>query len=178
MGIKKTETIDVMDAVGSNIRVDTYGWEVKRVLPRINEDINEEWISDKTRYACDGLKNQRLDTPFQREGNKFKKISWNEAFDLLKLKITNINPEKVGCFTGDLTNMETAFAVKELFNKVFKSNLIESRAENYYINYSENQNFRFNSNISGIEESDFILMVGCNPRFEATILNSKLEKLI
>ena len=174
--LKKTETIDVMDAVGSNIRVDTYGWEVKRVLPRINEDINEEWISDKTRYACDGLKNQRLDTPFQREGNKFKKISWNEAFDLLKLKITNINPEKVGCFTGDLTNMETAFAVKELFNKVFKSNLIESRAENYYINYSENQNFRFNSNISGIEESDFILMVGCNPRFEATILNSRIRK--
>ena len=174
--LKKTETIDVMDAVGSNIRVDTYGWEVKRVLPRINEDINEEWISDKTRYACDGLKNQRLDTPFQREGNKFKKISWNEAFDLLKSKITNINPEKVGCFTGDLTNMETAFAVKELFNKVFKSNLIESRAENYYINYSENQNFRFNSNISGIEESDFILMVGCNPRFEATILNSRIRK--
>ena len=174
--LKKTETIDVMDAVGSNIRVDTYDWEVKRVLPIINEDINEEWISDKTRYACDGLKNQRLDTPFQREGNKFKKISWNEAFDLLKLKITNINPEKVGCFTGDLTNMETAFAVKELFNKVFKSNLIESRAENYYINYSENQNFRFNSNISGIEESDFILMVGCNPRFEATILNSRIRK--
>jgi len=165
-----------MDAVGSNIRVDTYGWEVKRVLPRINEDINEEWISDKTRYACDGLKNQRLDTPFQREGNKFKKISWNEAFDLLKLKITSINPENVGCFTGDLTNMETAFAVKELFNKVFKSNLIESRAENYYINYSENQNFRFNSSISGIEESDFILMVGCNPRFEATILNSRIRK--
>ncbi len=174
--LKKTETIDVMDAVGSNIRVDTYGWEVKRVLPRINEDINEEWISDKTRYACDGLKNQRLDTPFQREGNKFKKISWNEAFDLLKLKITSINPENVGCFTGDLTNMETAFAVKELFNKVFKSNLIESRAENYYINYSENQNFRFNSSISGIEESDFILMVGCNPRFEATILNSRIRK--
>ncbi len=174
--LKKTETIDVMDAVGSNIRVDTYGWEVKRVLPRINEDINEEWISDKTRYACDGLKNQRLDSPFQREGNKFKKISWNEAFDFLKLKITNTNPDKIGCFTGDLTNMETAFAAKELFNKVFKSNLVESRTENLYINFSENQNFRFNSKISGIEDTDFILMIGCNPRYEATILNSRIRK--
>ena len=77
--LKKTESIDVMDAIGSNIRVDTYGWEVKRVLPRINEDINEEWISDKTRYACDGLKNQRLDTPYIKIGNKFKKASWIEA---------------------------------------------------------------------------------------------------
>ena len=174
--LKKTESIDVMDAVGSNIRVDTYGWEVKRILPRINEDINEEWISDKTRYACDGLKNQRLDTPFVREGDKFNKISWTEAYEILKTKLQNINTDKIGCFTGDLTNMETAYAVKELFNKVFKSNLIESRSENSYVNFTEKENYRFNSNILGIEESDLILFIGCNPRYEATILNSRIRK--
>ena len=174
--LKKTESIDVMDAVGSNIRVDTYGWEVKRILPRINEDINEEWISDKTRYACDGLKNQRLDTPFIRHGDKFNKISWNEAYKVLKSRLDNIDPEKIGCFTGDLTNMETTFAAKELFNKVFKSKLIESRSDNYYVNFSEKQNYRFNSGILGIEEADLILMVGCNPRYEATILNSRIRK--
>ena len=174
--LKKTESIDVMDAIGSNIRVDTYGWEVKRILPRINEEINEEWISDKTRYSCDGLKNQRLDTPFLRDGNKFNKISWDDAYKILKSKLDSTSYNKIGCFTGDLTNMETAYAVKELFNKVFKSNLIESRSDNYYVNYTNKQNYRFNSNISGIEESDLILLIGCNPRYEATILNSRIRK--
>ena len=90
--LKKTETIDVMDAVGSNIRVDTYGWEVKRVLPRVNEDINEEWISDKTRYACDGLLKQRLDTPYIRENGRLRKSTWNEA---LKLLITKLNKSPI-----------------------------------------------------------------------------------
>ena len=174
--LKKTESIDIMDAVGSNIRVDTYGWEVKRILPRVNENINEEWISDKTRYACDGLKNQRLDTPYIREGNKFNKISWSDAYRVLKSKLESTTFDKVGCFTGDLINMETAYAAKELFNKVFKSNLIDSRSKNYYVNFSEKQNYRFNSNISGIEVSDLILMIGCNPRYEATILNSRIRK--
>ena len=174
--LKKTESIDVMDAIGSNIRVDTYGWEVKRILPRINEEINEEWISDKTRYSCDGLKNQRLDSPFLRDGNKFNKISWDDAYKILKSKLDSTSYNKIGCFTGDLTNMETAYAVKELFNKVFKSNLIESRSDNYYVNYTNKQNYRFNSNISGIEESDLILLIGCNPRYEATILNSRIRK--
>ncbi len=174
--LKKTESIDVMDAVGSNIRVDTFGWEVKRVLPRINEDINEEWISDKTRYACDGLKNQRLDTPYVKDENKFKKVSWDEAYEILKLKIENTKKDKIACSTGDLINMETAYAAKELFNKVLKSNLIDSRSENYYVNFSDTQNYRFNSRISGIENSDLILMIGCNPRFEATMLNSRIRK--
>ena len=174
--LKKTESIDVMDAVGSNIRVDTYGWEVKRILPRINEDVNEEWISDKTRYACDGLKNQRLDTPFIRDGDKFSKISWDEAYKVLKSKLDSTEFEKVGCFTGDLTNMETAFAARELFNKVLKSSLIDSRSDNYYVNFSEKENYRFNSGIRGIEESDLILLIGCNPRYEATILNSRIRK--
>ncbi len=174
--LKKTESIDVMDAVGSSIRIDTYGWEVKRILPRINEEINEEWISDKTRYSCDGLKNQRLDAPFVKDGNKFTKITWKRAYEILKSQVEKINYKKIGCLTGDLTNMETAFAAKELFNKVFKSNLIDSRSKNYYVNFSEKQNYIFNSNITGIENSDLILMVGCNPRYEATLLNSRIRK--
>jgi NADH dehydrogenase/NADH:ubiquinone oxidoreductase subunit G len=105
--LKKTETIDVMDAIGSNIRVDTYDWEVKRVLPIINEDINEEWISDKTRYACDGLLNQRLDTPFIKYNGKFEKASWEEVYKIIKSKFENTSKEKVCGFVGDLTNMET-----------------------------------------------------------------------
>ena len=107
--LKKTETIDVMDAVGSNIRVDTYGWEVKRVLPRINEEINEEWISDKTRYACDGLKNQRLDNPFIKINGKFEKINWQEAYNKIAEKISKTSKEKILGFIGDMTNMETTF---------------------------------------------------------------------
>ena len=118
--LKKTETIDVMDAVGSNIRVDTYGWEVKRVLPRINEDINEEWISNKTRYACDGLKNQRLDTPYFKENNKLKEVSWSKAYEILKDKIKNTVSEKIAGITGDLTNMETMYSVKEFFDKFIR----------------------------------------------------------
>ena len=174
--LKKTETIDVMDAVGSNIRVDTYGWEVKRVLPRINEEINEEWISDKTRYACDGLKNQRLDVPLIKNNNKFEKISWTEAYKKIVEKISKTQPEKIAGITGDMTNMETLFVIKEFFEKIIKSNNLDSRSNDYYVNSSERKNYIFNSNIEGLEESDLIILVGTNPRFEATILNSRIRR--
>ena len=174
--LKKTETIDVMDAVGSNIRVDTYGWEVKRVLPRINEEINEEWISDKTRYACDGLKNQRLDTPFVRKNNKFEKVSWDDAYNILVKKISETLPDRIAGITGDMTNMETMFTIKEFFEKTIKSKNLESREENYYVNLNSRENYIFNSTIEGIEKSDLILLIGTNPRFEATILNSRIRK--
>ena len=174
--LKKTETIDVMDAVGSNIRVDTYGWEVKRVLPRINEDINEEWISDKTRYACDGLKFQRLDSPLVKINNKLHKKSWNEVYKILKEKINETAPEKICGFLGDLSNMETMFIAKEFFNKTIKSSCLETRSENLYCNLNNRQNYIFNDGINGIEKSDFILLVGANPRYEATILNARIRK--
>ena len=174
--LKKTETIDVMDAVGSNIRVDTYGWEVKRILPRINEEINEEWISDKTRYACDGLKNQRLDAPFIKNNNKFEKISWTESYKKIVEKISKTTPAKIAGITGDMTNMETLFAIKEFFEKIIKSKNLDSRSNDYYVNSSERKNYIFNSNIEGLEESDLIILVGTNPRFEATILNSRIRK--
>ena len=174
--LKKTETVDVMDAVGSNIRVDTYGWEVKRILPRINEDINEEWISDKTRYACDGLLNQRLDTPFIRYNNKFDKASWKEVSNIIKAKINETDNDRICGFTGDLNNMETLYIFKEFFNKILKSNNLESRTENTYLNGEKRENYLFNSTINGIEESDFIFLIGSNPRYEATILNARIRK--
>ena len=172
----KTETIDVMDAVGSNIRVDTYGWEVKRVLPKVNDDINEEWISDKTRYACDGLLNQRLDNPFIKNNGQFQKTSWEDVYSLIKLKINQTTPDKISGFTGDLTNMEAQFAAKEFFDKILTSNYLESRSENIFVDTSKRENYIFNSSINSIEESDFILLVGTNPRYEATILNSRIRK--
>ena len=174
--LKKTETIDVMDAVGSSIRVDTYGWEVKRVLPRINEDINEEWISDKTRYACDGIKNQRIDNPYIKDNKGFKKISWDEATKIIIKKIKETNPDKIAGFTGDLTNMETLYIIKEFFNKTIKSKYLESRINNSYINTNCRENYIFNSTINGIENSDLVILIGTNPRYEATILNSRIRK--
>ena len=175
--LKKTETIDVMDAVGSNIRVDTYGWEVKRILPRINEDINEEWISDKTRYACDGLLNQRLDIPFIKYKNgKFDKASWKEVYNIVKEKIKSTESTKICGFTGDLINMETLYIFKEFFNKSLNSKNLESRSNHVYLNPEKRENYLFNSSINGIEESDFIFLIGTNPRFEATILNARIRK--
>ena len=174
--LKKTETIDVMDAVGSNIRVDTYDWEVKRVLPIINEDINEEWISDKTRYACDGLLNQRLDTPYIKYNNKFEKASWDEVFKIIKSKINNTDKDKICGFVGDLINMEASFIFKEFFERALNNNNYESRTSKKFFDNSNRENYLFNSSINGIEESDFILLIGTNPRFEATILNSRIRK--
>ena len=174
--LKKTETIDVMDAVGSNIRVDTYGWEVKRILPRINENINEEWISDKTRYACDGILNQRLDTPYLKIDNEFKKVSWDLAYKKVVEKIKETSAEKIAGLTGDLTNMETMFIVKEFFQKTIKSQNLDSRSDNYYVNSNDRRNYIFNSSLNGIEESDLIILVGANPRYEATILNARIRK--
>ena len=174
--LKKTESIDVMDAIGSNIRVDTYGWEVKRVLPRINEDINEEWISDKTRYACDGLLNQRLDIPYIKYNGKFVKAKWNEVFNIIKSKLKSTDKEKICGFTGDLVNMETLYIFKEFFNKTLGSNNIESRNNHIYLNPDKRENYLFNSSIKGIEEADLILLIGSNPRYEATILNARIRK--
>jgi len=174
--LKKTQTIDVMDAVGSNIRVDTYDWEVKRVLPVINEDINEEWISDKTRYACDGLLNQRLDTPYIKYNNKFEKASWDEVYKIIKSKIENANKDKICGFVGDLTNMETSFIFKEFLERTIGTKKYDFRPTKRFIDYSERENYLFNSSINGIEEADLILLIGTNPRFEATMINARIRK--
>ncbi len=174
--LKKTETVDVMDAVGSNVRVDTYDWEVKRVLPLINEDINEEWISDKTRYACDGLLNQRLDTPFIKYNGKFEKASWDEVFKIIKSKFENSSKEKICGFVGDLTNMETGYIFKEFFDRTLSNHNYDSRSDNRYVDIKERENYIFNSSINGIEDADLIFLIGANPRYEATILNARIRK--
>ena len=174
--LKKTQTIDVMDAVGSNIRVDTYDWEVKRVLPVINEDINEEWISDKTRYACDGLLNQRLDTPYIKYNNKFEKASWDEVYKIIKSKIENANKDKICGFVGDLTNMETSFIFKEFLERTIDTKKYDFRSTKRFIDSSKRENYLFNSSINGIEEADLILLIGTNPRFEATMINARIRK--
>jgi len=174
--LKKTESVDVMDAVGSNIRIDTYGWEVKRILPKVNENINEEWISDKTRYACDGLLKQRIDTPYIRENGRLVKTSWSNAFQKIKEKIQSVNPNEVAGFVGDLMDLESMFVFKSFFNKVLNSNNLECRQKEIYLNPKERMNYIFNSTIEGIEDSDLILLIGTNPRLEATILNSRIRK--
>ena len=174
--LKKTETIDVMDAVGSNIRVDTYGWEVKRILPKINESINEEWISDKTRYACDGLLKQRLDTPLIREDGKLQKVSWNKALNLAVNKLKSFNPNEIAGLVGDLADLEMIYSFKNFMNDSIRSFNTEIRNERIYINPQERVNYIFNTSIEGIEESDLILLVGSNPRLEATILNARIRK--
>ena len=173
--LKKTESVDVMDAVGSNIRVDTYNWEVKRILPRLNNEINEEWISDKTRYSCDGLLKQRLDVPYIKKNNKLQKSTWDEAINLLVDKIHSVQPNEIAGHIGDMINMENALSFKKFF-KTLKSENLEFREKNFYINTDEKVNYIFNSSIAGIEDADLILLVGTNPRHEASILNARIRK--
>ena len=174
--LKKTESIDVMDAVGSNIRVDTYNWEVKRILPRLNNDINEEWISDKTRYSCDGLLKQRLDVPYIKKNNKLEKSNWEEAVEIIADKIKEVKPNEIAGHIGDMVSLETSVAFKKLFSELQSENL-EFREKKYYINPKDKINYIFNSSINGIEDSDLILLVGTNPRHEATILNARIRKV-
>ncbi len=173
--LKKTESIDVMDAVGSNIRVDTYNWEVKRILPRLNNDINEEWISDKTRYSCDGLLKQRLDVPYIKKDNKFVKSTWEEAINIVCEKLQSIDANKIAGHVGDMISMEAALGFKKLFN-VLNSKNLEFREKKTYLNSKEKINYIFNSSIKSIEESDLILLIGTNPRHEATMLNARIRK--
>ena len=173
--LKKTESIDVMDAVGSNIRVDTYGWEVKRILPRLNNEINEEWISDKTRYACDGLLKQRLDIPYIKKNNKLVKATWDDAIELISNKIKSIKPEQIAGHIGDMTSIETIFSFKNLLKKIGSSNF-DFREKKIYIDPTDKTNYIFNSSIQSIDESDLILLIGVNPRHEATMVNARIRK--
>ena len=173
--LKKTETIDVMDAVGSNIRVDTYGWKVKRILPRLNEDINEEWISDKTRYACDGLLTQRLDNPYLKKNNKLKETDWRTAFSKAKVLIKSYEPEEIAFVVGDFIDLETSYLIKRLATDLNISN-IECRQDGSKIPYSNRSQYLFNSTINGIDDTDCILIIGSNIREEAPIINTRIKK--
>ncbi len=173
--LKKTESVDVMDAQGVNIRVDTRGPQVMRVLPRLNEDVNEEWISDKARHACDGLMRQRLDRPYVRVNGKLKPATWNEAFAVIAAKVRETTPAKMAAIVGDLAAAEEIKALKDLMGALRVTNL-DCRQDGAKIAGGPRQTYLFNSTIAGVEAADAILLVGTNPRWDAPVLNARIRK--
>lgn len=173
--LKKVNSVDVMDAVGSNIRVDVRGREVLRILPRIHEDVNEEWISDKTRYITDGLSRQRLDRPYVRVDGKLKEATWDEAFSAIKEKLSPLKGTEIAAITGDLNDAESMLALKDLMANLGSSN-IDCRQDGAKIDSTNRSAYLFNTSIAGIEEADAVLLVGTNPRWEAALVNARLRK--
>ena len=173
--LTKTESIDAMDAVGSNIRIDARGNEVLRVLPRLHEDVNEEWISDKTRFACDGLSRQRLDQPYIRgDGGKLAPANWQQALSLAASKLKAAG-SKAAAIAGDQACVESMFALKELMAQI-GSNNIDCRQDGSAVDASAPASYRFNTTIAGIEDADTCLIIGSDPRVEAPVLNARIRK--
>ncbi len=172
----KTESTDMMDAVGSAIRVDTRGREVMRILPRTDDLVNEEWISDKTRHVADGLRTQRLDRPYLRENGRLRPASWAEAFRAISTRVKAAKPEKIGALAGDLATLEEMFAIHSLMAKLGSGN-IDARQDGAAVDGSAGvASFIFNPGIAGIEQADAILIIGSNPRKEAAVLNARIRK--
>ncbi|MFL5260264.1 MAG: NADH-quinone oxidoreductase subunit NuoG [Hyphomicrobiales bacterium] len=174
--LSKTETIDVMDAIGSNIRVDARGRTVMRILPRTHEDVNEEWISDKTRFVWDGLRTQRLDRPFLREFGKLRAASWSEALDRVAQKLKATPPQRIGVIMGDLPGVEEIFSLKTLMTELGVVN-IDCRQDGSLLGERGGRaGYLFNPGIGGINRTDAILLIGTNPRVEAAVLNARIGK--
>lgn len=173
--LHKTESIDVLDALGCNIRVDTRGAQVMRVLPRLNDDVNEEWISDKTRHAIDGLRHQRLDRPYVRKGGKLVEATWNEALAAIAAKLSNIDGGKVAAIVGDQCDAESMVAMKDLMAALGSPN-IDCRQDGAKLEAAWRGSYIFNAGIRGIDRADAILLIGTNPRIEAPVLNARIRK--
>ncbi len=175
--LTKTESIDVMDAVGSNIRVDTRGNEVMRVLPRLNEDVNEEWISDKTRYACDGLRRQRLDRPYVRGADgKLAAADWDQAFAAIAARLKGLDGSKIAAIAGNQCDAESMFALKSLMGALGSPN-IDCRQDGAALDAGgARAGWLFNTGFTGIEDADALLIIGANPRIEASVVNARIRK--
>ena len=174
--LTKTESIDVMDAVGSSIRVDTRGREVMRIMPRVNEQVNEEWISDKSRFIWDGLRTQRLDRPYVRKNGKLAAASWPDAFAAIKAAVSRTSGDKIGAIAGDLAAVEEMYALKLLVQSLGSQN-IDCRQDGAALDPSLGRgSYIFNPTIEGIEQADAVLIIGANPRFEASLLNARIRK--
>lgn len=173
--LKKTESIDVLDAVGCNIRVDSRGPEVMRVLPRLHEDVNEEWLGDKSRFACDGLTRQRLDKPYIKKDGKLQPASWDEAFAAIKAKVDGLDGSKIAALAGDTVDVEAMTALKDLLEALGSKNM-DCRQEGNAVDPSVRASYLFNTTIAGIEQADALLIVGSNPRIEAPVLNARIRK--
>jgi NADH-quinone oxidoreductase subunit G len=172
--LRHVDSVDVMDAQGCAIRVDTRGAQVMRVLPRLNEDVNEEWISDKARHACDGLLRQRLDRPYIRKSGKLQPASWAEAFAAIAAKVASTTPEKMAAIVGDLAAAEEIKALKDLMASLGVKN-IDCRQDGAKLG-GQRQSYLFNTTIAGVEAADAILLIGANPRWEAPVLNARIRK--
>lgn len=179
--LKNTESVDVLDALGSNIRVDSRGVQVMRVQPRTNDDVNEEWISDKTRYAYDGLRFQRLTTPLIKRGDRFEPASWEDALAAVAngLQASGAQGNEIKAVAGHLADTESLVTLKDLVNKLGSDNLAldQAKGESAPVHGVDvRSNYAFNTTIPGLEEADVILLVGTNPRHEAAVLNSRIRK--
>ena len=173
--LTKTESIDVMDAVGSNIRIDVRGTEVLRIVPRLHEDVNEEWISDKSRFACDGLRKRRLDKCFVRRDGKLQPASWDEAFKAIAAASSGMAGREMAAIAGDLADCESMTALKDLMGVLGSANT-DCRQDGAAVEAGTRASYLFNSTIAGIEEADAVLLVGTNPRWEAALVNARLRK--
>lgn len=174
--LRKTETIDALDATGSNIRIDARGNEVLRVLPRLNEDVNEEWISDKTRFSCDGLRRQRLDKPYVRNADgKLEAASWDNAFAAIAARLKGLSGSKIAALAGDLCDAEAMFALKALMVSLGSTHL-DCRQDGAKVDPAVRASYLFNTGIAGVEEADACLIIGSNPRWEAPLINARLRK--
>lgn len=173
--LSKTESIDALDAVGANIRVDSRSQEVMRILPRLNEDINEEWLADRSRFSYDGLKTQRLDTPYLRKEGTLQPVGWNEAFDAIAAKLDGLDGAKIGAIAGDLVCAESQKALKDLMDLLGSPN-IDCRQDGAALSTESRSAYLFNSTIAGIEEADALLIIGSNPRHEAALINARIRK--
>ncbi|WP_425407927.1 NADH-quinone oxidoreductase subunit NuoG [Hyphococcus sp.] len=179
--LRKTPTIDVMDAVGSNIRVDARGREVLRILPRIHEGLNEEWIADKSRFIWDGLRRQRLDKPYIRKDGKLAPASWNEALSIVAEKIKATDKNKIAALVGDLVPAEAVKALKDLMTAIGTPHM-DCRQDGAKIGHPAGEGFDrrsylFNTGIAGLEDADAILLIGTNPRAEAPMINARIRKI-
>ena len=174
--LNKTQSIDVMDALGSAIRIDTRGREVMRILPRTNDDVNEEWISDKTRHVVDGLRTQRLDQPYLRVNGRLRPATWKEAFATIAGKVKAAGGKRIGAIAGDLAGVEEMFALKDLIGRLGSAN-IDARQDGSALDPAWGRaSYLFNATIAGIERADALLIVGSNPRREAAVLNARIRK--
>jgi NADH-quinone oxidoreductase subunit G len=173
--LRKTESVDVMDALGSNIRIDSRGREVMRILPRVNEEVNEEWIGDKSRFIWDGLRRQRLDQPYIRSGGRLKPASWAEAFAAIAAHFRKAEPESIAAIVGDLAAAEEIKALKDIMAEL-GSRHTDCRQDGAKLQASPRQSYLFNSTIAGIDAADAVLLIGTNPRWEAPVLNARLRK--
>jgi NADH-quinone oxidoreductase subunit G len=173
--LRKTDSIDVFDAVGTNIRIDTRGTEVLRVLPRLHEDVNEEWMADKGRFAIDGLKRRRLDRPWLRVDGRLRPATWTEAFDAIAAKVKQVPGERIGAIVGDQCDAEAMVALRDLMVALGSPNM-DCRQDGALHRIGRREFYLFNTTIAGIEEADAVLLIGTNPRHEAPVLNARIRK--